>query len=443
MLKTTQYSCDIFSQMYLKAMLPKEHILLKIKKLVDFSFVLKETEGLYSDIGRGSLDPQRMFKLLFLMYFENIPSERELEEQIRVNVLYRWFADINFDEDVPDHSSFSVFRERLGKERFKRMFQHIVNQCIQHNIVDGRHISFDTTLFKANAALPQSKDTKHIKENLEKLIDRTFDEKPGKSSVKKKDIVKSKSDPDASLITRPNKGTMFCYSMHLATDAKEKIITSVDVTPGATKGESTIVNQVKEQKKLHHLKVEEISADGEYNDGEVRTKLEKMEVTPYIPLSENKQKSRPGMFAHSDFQYQKDKDQVVCPNKKTMFYRGLTSDGKARIYRAKIKDCLRCPLRPKCTQAKIQPRSIQISVYEEAFARARVLNQTPAYKEALRLRKICTEPKFAEAKRYHGLNRARYRGLNMVTIQALLIAICINIKRMVTLLQPQFCAGFT
>jgi len=82
-----------------------------------------------------------MFKILFLMFFYNIPSEREIVEHVQVNVLYRYFCDINLDETIPDHSSFTVFRQRLGKERFKRLFNRILTQCIEHDLVGGSHIS--------------------------------------------------------------------------------------------------------------------------------------------------------------------------------------------------------------------------------------------------------------------------------------------------------------
>ena len=104
MLKQTQYNCDLFSKRYIDCMLPKNHILLDIKKLIDFSFVTEEVKDLYSDTGRGSIDPERMFKILFLMFFYNIPSEREIVEHVQVNVLYRYFCDINLDETIPDHS---------------------------------------------------------------------------------------------------------------------------------------------------------------------------------------------------------------------------------------------------------------------------------------------------------------------------------------------------
>jgi len=73
--------------MYLGAMLPEDHILLRIKGPVDFSFVVQETADLNSDIGRDSISPESMFKLLFLMYFENILLQHELAGQVKVNIL--------------------------------------------------------------------------------------------------------------------------------------------------------------------------------------------------------------------------------------------------------------------------------------------------------------------------------------------------------------------
>ena len=160
MLKTSPYNCDLYSKRYFDCMLPERHVLLDIMKLVDFSFIKTEVRDLYSDVGRGSIDPERMFKMLFLMFFCNIPSERDLVEQIQVNVLYRYFCGINLDEKIPDHSSFTIFRQRLGKDHFKRLFSRVLTLCIGHGLVEGTHLSFDATVIKANAAVP-NKRTAH------------------------------------------------------------------------------------------------------------------------------------------------------------------------------------------------------------------------------------------------------------------------------------------
>ena len=112
----------------------------------------------------------------------------------------------------------------------------------------------------------------------------------------------------------------------------------------------------------------------------------------------------------------------------------LSGNSRSRVYRARRKDCLCCPFRASCTTGKSSYRTIKISEYYDVMQRAKTRNATSRYTEALRLRKILTEPKFAEAKRYHGLHRCRYRGLEQANIQGILTAICINVKRLVNVL---------
>src|SRR3989338_2238794 len=198
MLKVNQYNCDLFSKRYLDCMLPKSHVMLDIKKLVSFSFVTDEVKDLYSDTGRGSIDPIRMFKMLFLMFFSNISSERELVDQVQVNVLYRYFCDINLDETIPNHSSFTIFRQRLGKERFKRLFNRILTQCIEHDLVDGSHISFDATIVRADTAMPNKRTKNELLSETDKLIERTFDNNPTQKTARgNRELSLSATDPDA------------------------------------------------------------------------------------------------------------------------------------------------------------------------------------------------------------------------------------------------------
>jgi hypothetical protein len=134
------------------------------------------------------------------------------------------------------------------------------------------------------------------------------------------------------------------------------------------------------------------------------------------------------MFKYEDFKYDKERDIVEYPAGKAMHFMKQVPD--ARVYRSYKRDCKNCPSIDKCVMSKRTYRTIEISNYYDVIKRAELRNNTPRYKEAARLRIIGTEPKFAEAKRYHGLHRFRYRGIEQVSIQAILTAICINIKRM-------------
>ena len=430
MLKKNQYSCDRFSKRYIDCMLPKSHILLDIKKLVNFSFVIEEVKDLYSDTGRGSIDPERMFKMLFLMFFYNIPSERDLVEQVQVNVLYRYFCDINLDDTIPDHSSFTVFRQRLGKERFKRLFNRVLEQCIEYNLVDGSHISFDATIVRADTAMPNSKRTKHeLLGEADKIIERTFTDMPTQKTARgNRELSLSSSDPDARWTKRPGQGAILGYSMHISTDSKEKIITSVETTPADVRAHEKMLPLLDEQADNHDLNIHEVSADSEYSTGRIRELLEKRSIDAYIPLRGRGMKGGTNMFKYEDFKYDKERDIVECPSGKAMHFMREVPD--ARVYRSYKKDCKKCSLIDKCVKSKLMYRTIEISNYYDVIKRAELRNETQRYKEAARLRIIGTEPKFAEAKRYHGLHRFRYRGIEQVSIQAILTAICINIKRM-------------
>ncbi len=434
MLKVNQYNCDLFSRRYLDCMLPKSHILLDIKKLVSFSFVTDEVKDLYSDTGRGSIDPTRMFKMLFIMFFYNIPSERELVDQVQVNVLYRYFCDINLDESIPDHSSFTVFRQRLGKERFKRLFNRALEQCIEYNLVDGSHISLDATIVKADVALPSNKRTKeNLLSDADKIIEKTFNDTPTqKTSKGNRELPLSKSDPDARWTRRPGEGATLGYSVHISTDSKEKIITNVETTPADVRAHEEMLPLIDEQADNHNLNIKEVSADSEYSTGNVREELEKRSIDAYIPLRDLGDRRGPDMFKYEDFKYDKERDLVACPGGKALhFMRQRISSGRStRVYRSYKKDCENCSFLSKCTTSKHTYRTIDISNYYDVMERAGLRNKTQRYKEAARLRIIGTEPKFAEAKRYHGLHRFRYRGIEQVSIQAILTAICINIKRL-------------
>jgi len=96
-------------------LVPKGHFLRKLYTTIDFSFIYEIMRPVYSDIGRPSVDPVILVKMLLIGYLYGIDSERKLEEEITVNIAYRWFLGLDLEDKVPDHSVFSQNR----KCRFK------------------------------------------------------------------------------------------------------------------------------------------------------------------------------------------------------------------------------------------------------------------------------------------------------------------------------------
>lgn len=151
----TQPSCRqpaLFSyHIDLEPRLGADHLLRKVAATLDLSFVLPTVRHHYGRSGHVSLDPRVIVKLLLLLFLYDIPSERELMEQVRVRLDFLWFLGFDLDTDIPDHSVLSKARARWGTRVFERLFVQTVSQCVQAGLVNGRLLHVDSTMVKANA----------------------------------------------------------------------------------------------------------------------------------------------------------------------------------------------------------------------------------------------------------------------------------------------------
>jgi transposase len=137
----------------LDAVVPKDHFYRQLHRVLDLSFVRALAADCYAASGRPSIDPEVFFRLHLLMFFSGIRSERQLLEQARYNLAMRWYAGYNLDESLPDHSSLSKIRTRLGLPVFRRFFEVVTEQCIKAGLVRSDELIFDATKVRANASL--------------------------------------------------------------------------------------------------------------------------------------------------------------------------------------------------------------------------------------------------------------------------------------------------
>src|ERR1700678_3401288 len=138
----------------MEELIPKRHLLRRIDSVLDFGFVREATRELYCrDNGRPSIDPELFVRICLITYLYNIPSDRQVCEEIQYNLAYRWFCRLSLEDQVPDHSSLTRIRDRLGEKIFKEIFDHIVRLCIEKGIVKGDKVMMDGSLIKADAAL--------------------------------------------------------------------------------------------------------------------------------------------------------------------------------------------------------------------------------------------------------------------------------------------------
>ena len=129
-----------------------DHPLRELCAILDLSFVLPAVGPCYGRSGHVSLDPRLIVKLMLLLFLYDIPSERELMEQIRVRLDFLWFLGLDLESEVPDHSVLSKARARWGPDVFEKLFVQTVKQCVQAGLVNGRLLHIDSTMVKAQAS---------------------------------------------------------------------------------------------------------------------------------------------------------------------------------------------------------------------------------------------------------------------------------------------------
>ncbi len=106
----------------------------------------------YGRNGHVSVDPEVILKMMFLLFYDDVASERELMRVIPERLDYLWFLGYSLDDAIPDHSVLSKARRRWGPEAFERFFVQAVRRCVEAGLVAGTKIHMDGSLVDAAAS---------------------------------------------------------------------------------------------------------------------------------------------------------------------------------------------------------------------------------------------------------------------------------------------------
>src|SRR5665647_3055560 len=143
----------LFYEFSLDRHVPADHLLRAIDRFVDLSEMREHLRPFYSAIGRPSIQPELMLRMLIVGYCFGIRSERRLCEEVHLNLAYRWFCRLGLDGKVPDHSTFS--RNRHGRFRqsdiLRHLFETVVERCLREGLVGGEGFAVDASLIAADA----------------------------------------------------------------------------------------------------------------------------------------------------------------------------------------------------------------------------------------------------------------------------------------------------
>lgn len=434
-------------------LVPEDHFLRKLEALVDFSFIYDEVRELYCpDNGRPGIDPVVLVKYLLVGYLYGIESERRIEQEIQVNMAYRWFLGLDIGERVPDHSTISQNRRRRfdGENLFRRLFERILGQCMEHGLVEGRVILTDSTHVKASASSKKlvkvavEREAGDYMERLDRYeaeerekLEKSGAIRPQRRGREKKEgrmpkRTVSSIDPDAGILRRPGKPTGPHYLSHQSVDAAHGIVVDVAVTAGNANDSCRYLERIEYMREHLGLDIEEAGADSAYGTSLIYKVMEEMGIRLHTPGPTGGATCKVEM-KREEFRYDGEKDVFVCPAGKKLTLRNLEREqfNICGVYRAQRTDCRDCSLYAQCVSSSQKSRTIRRNIFEDAVKRQRASDGTPAHKQILNLRQIWCEGSFAAQKWMHNLRRLFRRGLEAAEDHCLLSATALNLKRMV------------
>src|SRR5512139_2211703 len=434
---------QFFYSFRLDEAVPDDHPVREIAAVLDLSWVHSELAPYYPRLGRPSIDPVLMIRMLIVGYVFAIRSERALCRDVRVNLAYRWFCGLSLEDKVPDHSAFSRARNERFRDSgiFRSVFERVVGACIKAGLVGGEGFAVDASLIVADAnkqrSTPGSQWNRELdaqavsratKEYLATLDDAAFG---AASDVTPKFV--SPSDPAAHWTGAMRGPAFFAYANNYLIDVKFGVIMDVEASRAIRQAEvGAAKTMIDRTEKRFGLKAERLAADTAYGSGaNLNWLVQDKKIAPHISVID-KSRREDGTFSRDDFTFDKQRNVYTCPAGKILTTTGrLVNDGETLLYMASMRDCRSCLLKAQCCP-KAPFRRVPRSIYEEARDVARALAKTEAFERSCRDRKR-VEMLFAHLKRILRLGRLRLRGPRGAQFEFMLAAIAQNLRRLAKL----------
>ncbi len=317
------------------------HPLRKVNDLIDFDFAYNEVKDLYGNNGNISVPPPVILKLMLLLVFYNVRSDRELMDTLPERIDWPWFLGYDFDSEIPNHSVLSKARKKWGVEIFQSFFERIVRQCVEAGLLDGRKIFVDSSLVDANASNNSILDTRNLKHQLHKnyrklearLEELAESTELSRTHEKKNNRYISSTDPDAALVNRGK--TKLSYQVHRAVDGKHEIITATDAAPGDVNEAHLMLPLLEKHKATTEVKANTVVADSKYGTIDNFLACHDRGVQAHIPdLREAavKRTAQREIFAEDRFSYDPVTDTYTCPAGNLLKPKSLHINRQSRDY---------------------------------------------------------------------------------------------------------------
>jgi len=411
------------------------------------------------DTGRPNYHPAMLLKLYLYGYLNRIQSSRRLEREANRNIELMWLTE----RLAPDFKTIADFRKNNGKG-IKQSCRTFIGLCRQLNMFSDAVVAIDGSKFKAsnNKAknyTPKKLETemarveKHINQYLNQLDMCDADEKETKTSSineklaqlkihmtelkELKDKVEahpdkqiSTTDPDSRLMKTTAMERKVCFNLQSAVDCKHHLIVAHDVT------NTTDRNQLCRMGKQAQvaLKNDEliVLADKGYFSSQDIVDAQDAGMTPLVPSIDTSGSDKKGIFNHSLFIYDTEKNIHICPaNQELLFRTKLKDKGLTyKIYYCSVKICRECPMKAKCTKSD-KPRKVRR--WEHADRIEMMTELLESKPDSMVIRKQTVEHPFGTIKLWMGATHLLTRGFKGVSTEMNLHVLAYNLKRMISI----------
>ena len=407
----------------LEKRVPKQHPLRRIKQSVDFNFVRSQVADTYGKNGNQSVDPVVILKLMFLLFYENVNSERALMSQLPLRLDWLWFCGYDLDEYTPDHSVLSKARKRWGQEVFEQFFMNILEQCIVAGLVDGETIHVDSSTIAANA------DINKVRPQLRKVTEELADKLEDDGEREKLEKRFNPADPDARVGRKYGKSTLG-FKDHRVIDDKHGIVTSTITTPANTNDDKVLAEAVRSHHFKTKMKAKTVVGDKGYGTSTNYEYLKDNNITPCIPHQRRKSSQGPD-FTSDKFVYDSISDCYICPAGEKLKRISTNEAAGTSQYRTQWETCEKCDYFNRCVTGQKTGRSIVRNPNAKYYYKwaDNCFSKYERYR-LMRRRKYKAEGSFANAANKHGFKRARWRGMYKMQIQNLMIAAIQNLGKL-------------
>ena len=477
MLGNKEYEEKLFLSFSLSRRIPENNFYRQLKKVLDLHFVRDLARPYYGNEGQKSIDPTVFFRLMLVGYLENIISDRQLIEHVRMRLDLLYFIDYDIDDSLPWHSTISRTRKLLPNAIFEEAFERVLQMCVDRGLVAGHTQAVDSAYVKANASLDsleQKKPVRPLEDHIRDVKQQdaqddtprrrakhdhsTEEERSMHASEKqlrdlgthqqwfrdKKDgrlgsqdtrarYLSNKThyspvDPDARIAVKPGKPRQMYYLSSMSVDTAHHVITHIRANHADRKDSLNLIDiarQTRRRLKRQDLVMDTILADTGYSNGENYKYLEYNGITGYIPTHGQYEGTREG------FEYEAEHDRWRCSQGKYATFRKIKyqKNHPDKLYYTRRSDCKGCPLAAGCI-GKSHEKRISMTVYKDYYDRAleRAKSRKGQYYKTIRQSTV--EPVFGTLINYTGMRKINTRGIESANKVMLMAAIAYNLKKL-------------